>query len=224
MTIRLMLLGPPGAGKGTQSQFLVTAFNVVQISTGDMLRQAVKAGTELGQQVKAVMDSGALVSDDIIISLVKERISAPDCSQGFLFDGFPRTIAQADALRAQQIYLDHVINMVVDDELIVERMSGRLVHPGSGRVYHTKFNPPRDAGLDDETGEPLIHRADDDEGTVRKRLAVYHQQTSPLLNYYENWAKSGDEGAPQFHTVSGVGDPVEVKERIITAIASKPGS
>lgn len=216
-----MLLGPPGAGKGTQSQYLVSTFEIVQISTGDMLRHAVKTGSPLGQQVKAVMDSGALVSDDIIIALVKDRIAQPDCAAGFLFDGFPRTIAQADALRTEKVTLDHVINIVVDDEMIVERMSGRLVHPNSGRVYHKKFNPPKTPGIDDQTGEPLIHRADDDEQTVRKRLAVYREQTSPLLDYYAKWAQSGDVSAPRFHSVSGLGEPADVRDRILSVIKAE---
>lgn len=215
-----MLLGPPGAGKGTQAKKLVVEFGVVQISTGDMLRTAIRNRTPLGLEVQAVMDSGALVSDDIIIALVKERIQAPDCERGFLFDGFPRTIAQADALRDAGIRLDHVINIDVDDDQIITRMSGRLVHEASGRVYHHVFHPPKQAGCDDQTGEPLIQREDDREETVKKRLEVYHQQTKPLLEYYANWAESGDSFAPQYHCVSGVGSPDAVFSDILKGISS----
>ncbi len=213
-----MLLGPPGAGKGTQAKKLISQLGIVQISTGDMLREAIRNDTSLGREVKAVMDAGKLVSDDIIISLVKERIAQPDCQNGFLFDGFPRTIAQADALRNANIRLDHVINIAVDDEAIIQRMSGRLMHEASGRVYHNVFNPPQNSGLDDVTGEPLIQRYDDKEETVRKRLDVYHQQTKPLLAYYSNWANSGDAIAPKYHHVSGVGAPDEVFQRILSQV------
>lgn len=206
-----MLLGPPGAGKGTQAQFLVSHFGIVQISTGDMLRTAVKNNTPLGHTVKAVMDSGALVSDDIIIALVKSRIAEKDCEHGFLFDGFPRTLHQADALREQKIRLDHVINIQVDDAEIIRRLSSRWVHLPSGRVYNQ-------AGFDTVTNEPLIQRIDDHENTVRERLAVYHKQTSPLLNYYCEWAKSGDPEAPRYHCVSGIGKTIEVQERIIQVL------
>ncbi|MGL4668101.1 MAG: adenylate kinase, partial [Saezia sp.] len=182
--MRLILLGAPGAGKGTQAQFICATYGIPQISTGDMLRAAVKAGTPLGIAAKKVMDSGALVSDEIIIGLVKERIAEPDCAKGFLFDGFPRTIPQADAMKDAGVILDYVLEIDVPDELIVERMSGRLMHPTSGRTYHTKYNPPKVAGKDDVTAEPLIQRDDDKEETVRKRLDVYHEQTEPLLAYY----------------------------------------
>src|SRR5512144_3040541 len=190
--MRLILLGPPGAGKGTQAQYICDAYGIPQISTGDMLRAAVKAGTPLGRQVKKVMDSGALVSDDIIIGLVKERIAQPDCANGFLFDGFPRTIPQADALTAAGIKLDVVLEIDVPDEAIIERMSGRRTHPASGRTYHIKFNPPKVPDRDDVTGEPLIQRDDDKEETVRNRLAVYQRQTRPLVAYYSAWASQGD--------------------------------
>lgn len=213
-----MLLGPPGAGKGTQAQRLMKHFHIVQISTGDMLRAAVKENSSLGQMVKKVMDSGQLVSDDIIINLVKARIAKPDCSHGFLLDGFPRTIAQADALRHEQVRLDHVINIDVSDEEIIERITGRIVHPPSGRVYHELFHPPQKPGVDDITGEPLIQRDDDREEIVRKRLAVYREQTQPLLHYYQQWMASGDVNAPRYHHVSGIGSPDEVQWRIIQAI------
>ena len=220
MSLRLMLLGPPGAGKGTQARLLAAHFHIVQISTGDMLRQAVKDETSLGKIVKKVLDSGKLVSDDIVINLVKTRIAAPDCQQGFLFDGFPRTIAQADALRHAHIRLDHVINLDVPDEEIISRMSGRWVHLASGRVYHQQFHPPKKAGVDDVTHEPLTQRDDDREETVRKRLRVYHEQTRPLLTYYEKWMTSGDVDAPHFHTVLGVGEPAVVQKRILKEITS----
>ncbi len=213
-----MLLGPPGAGKGTQAQLLVSHFHIVQISTGDMLRAAMRDNTPLGQTVKQAVDAGALVSDDIIIDLVKERITKADCRHGFLFDGFPRTIAQADALRHQKVRLDHVINIFVPDEDIILRMSGRLVHAASGRVYHHIFNPPKNAGVDDVTNEPLIARLDDHEDTVRKRLMIYHEQTQPLLKYYRDWSNSGDSDAPKFHSVDGIGTPSDVQQRILHAI------
>ena len=218
MTTRLMLLGPPGAGKGTQAKMLVSHFDIVQISTGDMLRKAVRDGTPLGLQVKHVMDSGVLVSDDIIIELVKARITEPDCVHGFLFDGFPRTLAQADALRAQQVRLDHVINIVVADDEIIARMSGRWMHPASGRTYNIFSHPPKNKGVDDVTGEPLVQREDDREETVRKRLSIYHQQTRPLLDYYQQWMQSGDPAAPRYHCVSGVGKPTEVEARILESM------
>lgn len=213
-----MLLGPPGAGKGTQAQLLTTHFHIVQISTGDMLRTAIKNNTSLGQSVKQIMDAGGLVSDEIIIDLVKARIANPDCKNGFLFDGFPRTIAQADALRHESIWLDHVINIAVPDEEIVTRMSGRLVHPSSGRVYHDVFHPPKKAGLDDITQEKLIQRDDDKAETVRKRLMIYHEQTRPLLEYYKKWMQSGDPHAPQYHCVFGIGSPREVQNRILMSL------
>jgi adenylate kinase len=214
--MRIILLGPPGAGKGTQAQFIVSSCGIVQISTGDMLRAAVKAGTPLGQVAKQVMDSGALVSDEIIIALVKERIAAPDCAKGFLLDGFPRTTAQADALRLAGISIDLVIELTVPDEEIVERMSGRLVHPGSGRVYHRKYNPPKRDMYDDVTGESLIQREDDREATVRHRLSVYHAQTSPLIDYYEHWRYG--EPAPHYVRVSGLGSLESVREAIHQAL------
>lgn len=190
--MRILLLGAPGAGKGTQAQFLMQRFAIPQISTGDMLRAAIKSGSALGQQVKAVMDAGQLVSDDLIVALVKERVAQADCAKGFLLDGFPRTIPQADAMVASGINIDHVIEFDVGDEVIVERMAGRRVHSGSGRTYHVRFNPPKVEGLDDETGEPLVIRADDEEATVRKRLAIYHEQTKPLISYYRKMAEQGN--------------------------------
>lgn len=216
--MRVILLGPPGAGKGTQAAFISERLGVPQISTGDMLRAAVKAGTPLGIEAKKVMDAGGLVSDAIIIGLVKERIAEPDCRNGFLFDGFPRTIAQADALKAENIRIDCVIELQVEDEEIVGRMSGRRVHPGSGRVYHIRYNPPKVEGRDDVTGEPLVQRDDDKEETVRKRLQVYHEQTQPLVDYYSSWARSGDADAPRYAAISGVGPVEEVKQRIVGAL------
>jgi len=217
--MRMILLGPPGAGKGTQAAGLCEAYGIPQISTGDMLRAAVKAGTELGVQAKAVMDAGELVSDDIIIGLVRERIAEPDCANGFLFDGFPRTIAQADALADAGVALDAVVELRVDDESIVSRMAGRRVHPGSGRVYHIDNAPPATAGQDDETGEPLVQREDDQPATVRQRLAVYHDQTRPLVDYYQSRAQSGDAAAPRYVCVEGEGDIDGVRQRIIDALA-----
>ncbi|HEV7575593.1 MAG TPA: adenylate kinase [Caldimonas sp.] len=217
--MRLILLGAPGAGKGTQAAQICKRFGIPQISTGDMLRAAVKAGTPLGLAAKKVMDSGQLVSDDIIIGLVKERIAQPDCAAGFLFDGFPRTIVQADALKAAGVKLDHVLEIDVPDSAIVERMSGRRVHAASGRTYHDRFNPPKIAGVDDVTGEPLIQRADDQEETVKKRLAVYAEQTRPLVDYYERWAASGDPDAPAYRRISGTGDVDAVTARAFAALA-----
>jgi adenylate kinase len=216
--MRLILLGGPGAGKGTQANFITDHYEIPQISTGDMLRAAVKAGTELGRKAKAVMDSGALVSDDIIVALVKERIAQPDCENGFLFDGFPRTIPQAEALRDSGIVLQYVVEIAVDDDEIIRRMSGRRVHPASGRSYHLEFNPPRQAGRDDVTGEPLVQRDDDKEETVRKRLEVYHAQTEPLINYYSDWEKSGDPAAPKYLRVDGVGSLEQVRDRTFAAL------
>jgi adenylate kinase len=213
--MRLILLGAPGAGKGTQAQFITDKYGIPQISTGDMLRAAVKAETELGLQAKVVMDAGGLVSDDIIIGLVKERIAEPDCAGGFLFDGFPRTIPQAQAMVEAGVDIDHVVEIAVDDEEIVARLSGRRVHPGSGRVYHIIHNPPQQEGLDDETGEALVQRDDDQEETVRKRLEVYHSQTSPLIDFYENMA--GDN-APLYHRIAGVGSVDEIRDRVITEL------
>ena len=217
--MRLILLGGPGAGKGTQATFITQKFGIPQISTGDMLRAAVKAGTPLGVAAKQVMDRGELVSDEIIIGLVKERVQRDDCENGFLFDGFPRTIPQAEAVAETLVDIEHVVEIVVPDELIVERMSGRRVHLPSGRTYHVKFNPPKVAGKDDATGEPLVQRDDDKEETVRKRLAVYHQQTEPLVSYYSEWASSGEEHAPTVHRIDGVGTVDQVRDRIFAALA-----
>ena len=217
--MRLILLGAPGAGKGTQAAFICQKYGIPQISTGDMLRAAVKAGTPLGVQAKSVMDSGALVSDGIIIGLVKERIAQPDCAQGFLFDGFPRTIVQADALKAAGVKLDYVLEIDVPFEAIVERMSGRRSHPASGRIYHVKFNPPKVADKDDETGEPLIQRDDDKEETVKKRLDVYSAQTRPLVDYYSSWAQQEPTEAPQYRAISGTGSVEEITARAMAALA-----
>jgi len=217
--MRMILLGAPGAGKGTQAAFICGRFGIPQISTGDMLRAAVKAGSPLGIEAKKVMDSGALVSDDIIIGLVKERIVQPDCAAGFLFDGFPRTIVQADALKAAGVKLDLVLEIEVPDAVIVERMSGRRVHVASGRTYHVKYNPPRVEGRDDVTGEELILRADDHEDTVKKRLAVYKHQTQPLVEYYAAWARSGDPAAPRYRKISGTGSVDDITQRALEALA-----
>jgi adenylate kinase len=218
--VRLILLGPPGAGKGTQAAFICEACRIPQISTGDMLRAAVKAGTPLGIAAKKVMDSGALVSDDIIIGLVTERLRAPDCANGYLFDGFPRTIPQAEALKKAGVGLDYVLEIVVPDAAIIERMSGRRCHVASGRTYHLKYNPPKKPDRDDVTGEPLIQRDDDREATVEKRLAVYHAQTEPLIHYYEQWAATGDAKAPRFRKVDGVGTVEEIRGRALSALRS----
>ncbi|MFK7828383.1 MAG: adenylate kinase [Congregibacter sp.] len=213
--MRLILLGAPGAGKGTQAQFITEAFGIPQISTGDMLRAAVKAGTEMGLKAKTIMESGGLVSDDIIIGLVRERVSQPDCEQGCLFDGFPRTIPQAQSMVDAGVAIDHVIEIAVDNEEIVSRLSGRRVHPNSGRVYHITHNPPKVADVDDETGEALVQRDDDREETVRKRLSVYQDQTSPLIEFY-----SSMEGpdAPAYHRIMGVGDMQDIRERVLAAL------
>jgi adenylate kinase len=216
--MRVILLGPPGAGKGTQATFIAERYGIPQISTGDMLRAAVKAGTPLGLAAKKVMDAGQLVSDDIIVLLVKERLNAPDCAAGYLFDGFPRTIPQAEALKTAGIQVDVVLEIDVPDADIIERMSGRRVHLASGRTYHVKFNPPRVAGRDDVTGEPLIQRDDDREEVVRKRLEVYHAQTRALVDYYTKWAASGDPMAPRYRKVSGVGSVAEVRDRVFDAL------
>jgi len=216
--MRLILLGPPGAGKGTQAQFICERFNIPQISTGDMLRAAVKEGSELGLKAKEIMNSGGLVSDDIIIALVKERISQPDCANGFLFDGFPRTIPQAQAMRDAGVKIDHVLEISVDDEEIVKRLAGRRVHPGSGRVYHMEYQPPKEEGKDDVTGDALIQRDDDRESTVRNRLAVYHEQTAPLVDYYRQWAKEDPEAAPEYHRVEGVGSIDDITGQVIEAL------
>ena len=217
--MRLILLGAPGAGKGTQATFICQKFGIPQISTGDMLRAAVKAGTPLGLAAKKVMDSGGLVSDDLIIGLVKERLSQPDCAHGFLFDGFPRTIPQADAMQAAGVKLDVVLEIDVPDEAIIERMSGRRSHAPSGRTYHVKFNPPKVAGRDDVTGEELVQREDDREETVRKRLQVYQSQTRPLVAYYANLAASGDADAPKYRKISGTGTVDQITERALAALS-----
>jgi adenylate kinase len=217
--MRLILLGPPGAGKGTQAGFIRDAYNIPQISTGDMLRAAVKAGTPLGLAAKKVMDSGALVSDEIIIGLVNDRLRAADCANGYLFDGFPRTIPQAEALKGAGVALDYVLEIVVPDAAIIERMSGRRVHVASGRTYHVKYNPPKVADRDDVTGEPLIQREDDREETVKKRLDVYHAQTEPLIAYYARWAATGGARAPRLRKVEGVGSVEAIRDRMLATLA-----
>ena len=217
--MRLILLGAPGAGKGTQANFIKEKYNIPQISTGDMLRAAIKAGTELGMAAKKVMDAGGLVSDDIMIGLVKDRLQAADCANGYLFDGFPRTVAQADAMKDNGINVDYVLEIDVPDEMIVERMGGRRSHPASGRVYHTRFNPPKTENIDDITGEPLVQRDDDKEETVKKRLEVYHNQTEVLLGYYNNWAQSGLPGAPKYRKITGVGPVEQVRDAAFAALS-----
>jgi adenylate kinase len=218
--MRLILLGPPGAGKGTQAAFIKERFGIPQISTGDMLRAAVKAGTPLGVAAKKVMDAGGLVSDEIIIGLVKDRLREPDTANGYLFDGFPRTIPQADALKQAGVGIDYVLEIDVPDTDIIDRMSGRRVHAASGRTYHVRFNPPRAEGRDDLTGEPLIQRDDDKEETVRKRLDVYHAQTRALVDYYSRGAASGEADAPKYRRISGVGSVDDIRNRALTALAS----
>ena len=218
--MRLILLGAPGAGKGTQAAFICEKFGIPQISTGDMLRAAVKAGTPLGLQAKAVMDAGQLVSDELIINLVKDRIAQPDCAKGFLFDGFPRTIPQADAMKAAGVKLDYVLEIDVPFEAIIDRMSGRRSHPASGRTYHVKFNPPKVEGIDDVTGEPLVQREDDKEDTVKKRLQVYSDQTRHLVDYYSNWAKAEPQAAPQYRAISGTGSVEEITARAFAALGA----
>ncbi|WP_444994016.1 adenylate kinase [Aliikangiella sp. IMCC44359] len=213
--MRIILLGAPGAGKGTQAQFIKEEYNIPQISTGDMLRAAVKAGTPLGMKAKAVMDAGQLVSDDIIIGLVKERVAESDCANGYLLDGFPRTIPQADAMKENNIDVDFVVEIDVADEEIIKRLSGRRVHANSGRTYHIVYNPPKVEGKDDETGEELIQRPDDTEATVKDRLNVYHEQTRPLVDYYSAWAEQGSEGAPKYVKVAGVGNLDDIKASIL---------
>lgn len=216
--MRLILLGGPGAGKGTQAGFIKERYGIPQISTGDMLRAHVKAGSELGKAAKQIMDAGGLVSDDIIMGMVKERIAQDDCQNGYLFDGFPRTIPQADALKAAGVALDAVVEIDVPDEEIIRRMSGRRVHLASGRTYHVLFNPPREEGKDDLTGEPLIQRDDDQEATVRQRLKVYHDQTEPLIEYYTRYAASGEASAPRYHKIAGVGGVDQIRDAIFAAL------
>jgi len=218
--MRLVLLGPPGAGKGTQAGFIRDAYGIPQISTGDMLRAAVKVGTPLGLAAKKVMDAGGLVSDDIIVGLVNDCLREPDCRNGYLFDGFPRTIPQADALRDSGVALDYVLEIDVPDAAIVERMSGRRVHPASGRTYHVKYNPPKVPDRDDVTGEPLIQREDDREETVRKRLAVYHEQTEPLIAYYRKWSDTRDSRAPKYRKVDGLGSVDAIRDAVLAALRS----
>ncbi len=215
--MRVILLGAPGAGKGTQARFITEKFDIPQISTGDMLRAAVKAGTELGLQVKGVMDSGGLVSDDLIIGLIKERIAQPDCANGFLFDGFPRTIPQAEALKDAGVKLDHVVEISVDDEEIVQRISGRRVHADSGRVYHLIYSPPKVEGKDDVTGEDLVQRVDDTEATVRNRLKVYHDQTKPLVSFYQKIAAA--DGTPKYSYIEGVGSVEDITAKVLAALS-----
>jgi adenylate kinase len=218
--MKLILLGAPGAGKGTQAAFICKKFGIPQISTGDMLRAAVKAGTPLGLEAKSIMDSGGLVSDALIINLVKERLTQPDCANGFLFDGFPRTIPQADAMKAAGVDLDYVVEIDVPFESIVERMSGRRSHPASGRTYHVKFNPPKVEGVDDVTGEPLIQREDDKEATVQNRLSVYSAQTRPLVKYYSDWAQQEPAKAPKYRAISGLGDVEAITAQVFAALES----
>jgi len=216
--MRIILLGGPGAGKGTQANYIKEKYGIPQISTGDMLRAAVKAGTPLGLEAKKIMDAGGLVSDEIILGLVKDRIAQPDCSKGFLLDGFPRTIPQADGLKAQGVGIDAVVEIDVPDEEIIKRMSGRRVHLASGRTYHVMYNPPKVAGKDDVTGEDLIQRDDDQEETVRKRLDVYHEQTEPLVEYYSKWANSGQGDAPKYAKIAGIGSVDEIRDKIFAAL------
>ncbi|HJS37558.1 MAG TPA: adenylate kinase [Burkholderiales bacterium] len=216
--MRLILLGPPGAGKGTQAAFIAAKYGIPQVSTGDMLRAAAKAGTSLGLQAKTLMDAGRLVSDEVIVALVKERLRAPDCARGYLLDGFPRTIPQAEAMRAAGMPLDCVLEIDVPDDEIVLRMSGRRVHPGSGRTYHVRFNPPRVPDRDDATGEPLLQREDDREATVKERLEIYRRQTRPLIEYYTRWAASGDARAPRYRRISGLGSVEQIRDRAFAAL------
>jgi len=216
--MHVILLGGPGAGKGTQANYIKEKYDIPQISTGDMLRGHVKQGTELGKAAKKIMDEGGLVSDEIILGMVKERIAEPDCANGFLFDGFPRTLAQAEALKTDGVPIDSVVEIDVDDEEIVKRMSGRRVHLSSGRTYHVVFNPPRVEGKDDETGDDLIQRDDDQEETVRKRLAIYHDQTEPLVRYYSDWAASGEADAPRYIKIDGIGKVDEIRDKIFAGL------
>lgn len=217
--MKLILLGAPGAGKGTQANYIKEKFGIPQISTGDMLRAAVKAGSPLGVAAKKIMDAGGLVSDEIIINLVKERIKEADCAKGFMFDGFPRTLPQAEAMKQAGVEIDYVVDIDVDDSEIIQRMSGRRVHVASGRTYHVKFNPPKVAGKDDETGEDLIQRPDDNEETVKKRLQIYHDQTKPLWDYYSKWQKSAEKGAPKCVRVAGVGSVESIRDKVFAALS-----
>ncbi len=216
--MRLILLGGPGAGKGTQANYIKEKYQIPQISTGDMLRAAVKAGSELGLAAKKIMDEGGLVSDDIIIGLVKDRIQEPDCTNGFLFDGFPRTLPQAEAMKQAGVKIDYVVEIAVDDEEIIKRMSGRRAHLASGRTYHVVFNPPKVAGKDDITGEDLVQRDDDKEETVRKRLEIYHAQTAPLIHYYSDWTATGDANAPKYIHIPGIGTVENIRDAIFNAL------
>ena len=217
--MRVILLGGPGAGKGTQATFIKEKFGIPQISTGDMLRAHVKAGSDLGKAAKKIMDEGGLVSDDIIMGMVKERVKEDDCKNGYLFDGFPRTLPQADALKAAGIPVDAVVEIDVDDAEIIKRMSGRRAHLASGRTYHVEFNPPKVAGKDDVTGEDLVQRDDDKEETVKKRLDVYHKQTEPLIKYYSEWSATGEDGAPAYHKIAGIGSVEDIRDSIFRALA-----
>ena len=217
--MRLILLGGPGAGKGTQATFITKKFNIPQISTGDMLRAAVKAGTPLGLQAKGIMDAGGLVSDEIIIGLIKDRLQEDDCANGYLLDGFPRTIPQADAMRENNIDVDYVVEINVDDSEIIKRMSGRRAHLASGRTYHIEYNPPKQDGIDDVTGEPLVQREDDKEETVKNRLNIYHEQTEPLINYYQDFANSNDATSPKYITILGVGSVEEIRDTILSKLS-----
>lgn len=219
--MKLILLGLPGAGKGTQAQHIVSRYGIPQISTGDMLREEIRAGSPLGLEAKGYMDRGALVPDDLVIALVKNRVSRADCAKGYLFDGFPRTIAQAEAMRYQGVAIDYVVEIEVADAEILRRMSGRRVHPGSGRTYHVEFNPPKVAGKDDVTGEDLVQRPDDHEDTVRKRIETYHAQTKPLVNYYLSWSKTGEPGAPRYVNVQGAGSIEQIRDKIVAAIEAR---
>lgn len=216
--MRIILLGAPGAGKGTQAQFITEKYNIPQISTGDMLRAAVKAGTALGKAAKVIMDAGQLISDEIIIGLVKERVAQSDCENGYLLDGFPRTIPQADAMKKNNIDVDFVIEIDVADDEIIKRLGGRRVHPNSGRTYHLEYNPPKVDGKDDVTGEDLVQRPDDSESTVKDRLSIYHKQTKPLIEYYSSWSKAGGSDAPQYITILGVGSLDDIKQAILNAL------
>lgn len=216
--MKVILLGLPGAGKGTQAQHIAARYGIPQISTGDMLREEIRAGSPLGLEAKGYMDRGALVPDDLVIALVKNRVSRADCAKGYLFDGFPRTIAQAEAMRKQSVAIDYVLEIEVADGEILRRMSGRRVHPGSGRTYHVEFNPPKVAGKDDVTGEDLVQRPDDHEDTVRKRIETYHAQTKPLVDYYQSWSKTGESGAPRYVNIQGIGSIDAIRERVFAAL------